>query len=50
VLENAPDELITELEKTVAQHRGRIVARRKATTTLEELFLEAIASRSKKTE
>jgi ABC-2 type transport system ATP-binding protein len=44
VLENASDEALSEVEKLVANRGGRIVSRRKATTTLEQVFLEATAS------
>jgi ABC-2 type transport system ATP-binding protein len=41
VLENASDTLVNEIEALAARSSARLVARRKSTTTLERLFLEA---------
>jgi ABC-2 type transport system ATP-binding protein len=41
VLENASDTLLSEIEALAARSNARLVARRKSTTTLERLFLEA---------
>jgi ABC-2 type transport system ATP-binding protein len=41
VLEDASDELIDEIEKLAANSSAKLVARRRSTTTLERLFLEA---------
>jgi ABC-2 type transport system ATP-binding protein len=41
VIMDASDELIREIESTVARSNGKLIERRKSTTTLERLFLEA---------
>ena len=41
VITDASDELIREIESTVARSNGKLIERRKSTTTLERLFLEA---------
>jgi ABC-2 type transport system ATP-binding protein len=41
VLENASDALVREIEVLAAKSSARLLARRKSTTTLERLFLEA---------
>ena len=41
VLENAPDKLVTEIEALAANSGAKLIARRKSTTTLERLFLDA---------
>src|SRR4029077_18156661 len=41
VLENATDALVKEIEAISAKSDARLVARRRSTTTLERLFLEA---------
>jgi len=41
VLENAPSELLDDIESLAARAKAKIVARRKSTTTLERLFLDA---------
>lgn len=43
VLENASDKLLGEIEMLAANSSARLVARRRSTTTLERLFLEATA-------
>jgi ABC-2 type transport system ATP-binding protein len=43
VLENAPSELLDDIESLAARAKAKIVARRKSTTTLERLFLDATA-------
>ncbi|HJT81367.1 MAG TPA: ABC transporter ATP-binding protein [Chthoniobacterales bacterium] len=41
VVENASTEMLSALDDVVNRHGGRLVAHRKSTRTLEELFLEA---------
>jgi ABC-2 type transport system ATP-binding protein len=41
VLENAPESLFNEIEKLAANSDARVVERRRSTTTLERLFLDA---------
>jgi len=41
VLENASDKLVNEIEALAANSGAKLVARRRSTTTLERLFLEA---------
>ena len=41
VLENASDALVKEVEALAARSNAKLVARRRSTTTLERLFLEA---------
>ena len=41
VLENASDALVAEIESLAANSQAKLIARRKSTTTLERLFLEA---------
>src|SRR5256712_6185317 len=41
VLENASEALVNEIEKLAANSNARLIDRRKSTTTLERLFLEA---------
>ena len=41
VLENAPESLLNEIEKLAANSEARVVERRRSTTTLERLFLDA---------
>lgn len=41
VLENASDALVKEIETAAARSNARLIERRKSTTTLERLFLEA---------
>src|SRR6201993_3683705 len=41
VITDASDELIREIESVVARSNGKLIERRKSTTTLERLFLEA---------
>ena len=41
VLENASEDLVKEIEKLAANSNARLIDRRKSTTTLERLFLEA---------
>src|SRR2546426_3591453 len=41
VLENASEALVKEMEKLAANSNARLIDRRKSTTTLERLFLEA---------
>src|SRR4051794_24263774 len=46
VLENAPAELLKEVEALVTLRGGRVVERRQSTNSLEQLFLEATAKRT----
>ena len=41
VLENASESLLTEIEKLAASSNAKLVERRRSTTTLEDLFLDA---------
>jgi ABC-2 type transport system ATP-binding protein len=41
VLENASDALVNEIEALAINSKAKLIARRKSTTTLERLFLEA---------
>jgi ABC-2 type transport system ATP-binding protein len=43
VFENASETLLTEIEATALKSNARVIARRKSTTTLERLFLDATA-------
>ena len=44
VLENASDKLVNEIEVLAANSGAKLVARRRSTTTLERLFLEATSN------
>ena len=44
VLENASDKLVNEIEVLAANSDAKLVARRRSTTTLERLFLEAMGN------
>jgi ABC-2 type transport system ATP-binding protein len=46
VLENASEELLRDIEMAVGKSNARLVTRRKSTTTLERLFLDATAPAS----
>jgi ABC-2 type transport system ATP-binding protein len=46
ILENASDALVNEIEVLAAKSNARLVARRKSTTTLETLFLEATSKKN----
>lgn len=48
VLENASDSLLAEIEALAANSRAKLIARRKSTTTLERLFLEATKNEEKR--
>jgi ABC-2 type transport system ATP-binding protein len=48
VLENAPESLLKEIEKLAASSNAKLIARRRSTTTLERLFLDATQDRSGK--
>lgn len=48
VLENASETLLAEIESAVGQSNARLITRRKSTTTLERLFLDATASPERK--
>jgi ABC-2 type transport system ATP-binding protein len=48
LVENASTEMLAAVNSVVSQHGGRLVTHRRSTRTLEELFLEATASRNKK--
>src|ERR1700726_1107175 len=41
VLENASDALVKEIEKLAANSNAKLIERRRSTTTLERLFLDA---------
>jgi ABC-2 type transport system ATP-binding protein len=41
VLENASDKLVNEIEALAAKSGGKVIERRRSTTTLERLFLDA---------
>lgn len=47
VLENASEALLQEIEAAATKANARLLARRKSTTTLERLFLEAIGWKEK---
>src|SRR6059058_3690624 len=49
VIMDASDELIREIESTVARSNGKLIERRKSRTTLERLFLEATKDDEAKT-
>src|SRR5881396_3143298 len=49
VITDASDELIREIESTVARSNGKLIERRKSTTTLERLFLEATKNEEART-
>jgi ABC-2 type transport system ATP-binding protein len=48
VLENASDKLVHEIETLAANSSAKLIARRRSTTTLERLFLEATDKRRSK--
>jgi ABC-2 type transport system ATP-binding protein len=48
VLENASDALINDIEALAARSNAKMIARRRSTTTLERLFLEATERRDSK--
>jgi ABC-2 type transport system ATP-binding protein len=48
VLENASETLLNEIASVAARSNARLIARRKSTTTLERLFLEATGQPEKK--
>lgn len=48
ILENASETVLDELEKTAAKSGARLVCRRKAATSLEQLFLEATGGEHKR--
>jgi ABC-2 type transport system ATP-binding protein len=48
VLENASESLINEIEKLAAGSNAKLIGRRKSTTSLERLFLDATQDRSEK--
>jgi ABC-2 type transport system ATP-binding protein len=47
VLENASDALVKEIEKLAANSDAKVIERRRSTTTLERLFLDATSDRSR---
>ncbi len=47
VLENASDALVKEIEKLAANSNAKLIERRRSTTTLERLFLDATSDRSR---
>src|SRR5262245_42723761 len=48
VLEKASDKLLKEIEKLAAKSKAKVIERRKSTTTLERLFLDATQDEKKK--
>jgi ABC-2 type transport system ATP-binding protein len=48
VLENASDRLLEEIERLASKSRAKVVERRKSTTTLERLFLDATSDEESK--
>src|SRR3989440_6681382 len=48
ILENASESLLNEIEKLAATSNATLIERRRSTTTLERLFLEATEDRSEK--
>jgi ABC-2 type transport system ATP-binding protein len=48
VLENASDKLVKEIEKLATTSKAKVVERRKSTTTLERLFLDATSDQESK--
>jgi ABC-2 type transport system ATP-binding protein len=48
VLENAPDKLLKGIEKLAAKSKTKVIARRKSSTTLERLFLDATSGQESK--
>ena len=48
VLENAPDKLIRDIEKLAAKSKTKVIERRKSSTTLERLFLDATSDQESK--
>ena len=48
VLENASEALVSEIEKLAAKSNAKLIERRKSTTTLERLFLDATSERPDK--
>jgi ABC-2 type transport system ATP-binding protein len=48
VLENASDRLLKDIEKLAAKSKAKVIERRKSTTTLERLFLDATQDEKKK--
>src|ERR1700736_6149421 len=48
VLENASEALLKEMEKLAANSNAKLIERRRSTTTLERLFLDATTDRSNK--
>jgi len=49
VIADASDELVREIESVVNRSRAKLIERRKSTTTLERLFLEATNNESRMT-
>jgi ABC-2 type transport system ATP-binding protein len=48
VLENAPDKLLKGIEKLAAKSKTKVIERRKSSTTLERLFLDATSGQESK--
>jgi ABC-2 type transport system ATP-binding protein len=48
VLQNASEKLLKDIEKLAVKSKAKVIERRKSTTTLERLFLEATADRKQK--
>ncbi len=49
VITDASDELIREIESAVSRSKAKLIERRKSTTTLERLFLEATKNEEART-
>ena len=49
VMADAPDELIREIESIIKRSSAKLIERRKSTTTLERLFLEATKNEEART-
>jgi ABC-2 type transport system ATP-binding protein len=48
VLENAPDKLMKDIEKLAVESKTKVIERRKSSTTLERLFLDATSGQESK--
>jgi ABC-2 type transport system ATP-binding protein len=48
VLESAPDKLMKDIEKLAAKSKTKVIERRKSSTTLERLFLDATSGQESK--
>jgi ABC-2 type transport system ATP-binding protein len=48
ILENAPERLLDEMESLAVRANAKVIARRRSTTTLERLFLDATSDKKDK--